>query len=81
MLFSSLGLCDELIKAVVEQGCNRPTHFQSEAISSKLNNQDVMAVAQPGTGKTAAFSNAYLACNQALKKEEKFLVNNFSGSI
>ena len=56
MSFGSLGLCDELLKAVAEQGYTTPTPIQLEAIPAVLSQRDVMAVAQTGTGKTAGFT-------------------------
>jgi ATP-dependent RNA helicase RhlE len=56
MSFSSLGLCDELSKAVSEQGYTSPSPIQAEAIPAVLNQRDVLAIAQTGTGKTAAFT-------------------------
>jgi ATP-dependent RNA helicase RhlE len=56
MLFSSLGLCDELLKTVEEQGYTTPSPIQVEAIPAVLSRGDVLAVAQTGTGKTAGFT-------------------------
>ncbi|VAW84138.1 ATP-dependent RNA helicase RhlE [hydrothermal vent metagenome] len=56
MSFSSLGLCDELLKAVAEQGYETPSAIQLEAIPAVLSHRDVMAAAQTGTGKTASFT-------------------------
>jgi len=56
MSFCALGLCDELVKAVSEQGYTEPSPIQVEAIPAVLKKRDVMAVAQTGTGKTAGFS-------------------------
>ncbi len=56
MSFSSLGLCDELLKAVAEQGYEKPSPIQLEAIPAVLSHRDVMAAAQTGTGKTASFT-------------------------
>jgi len=56
MSFSSLGLCDELLKTVQEQGYELPSPIQTKAIPLVLIHRDVMAVAQTGTGKTAAFT-------------------------
>ncbi|MGK0272530.1 MAG: ATP-dependent RNA helicase RhlE [Cocleimonas sp.] len=56
MSFGSLGLCDELLKTVTEQGYTTPSPIQIEAIPAVLNCRDVMAVAHTGTGKTAGFT-------------------------
>jgi ATP-dependent RNA helicase RhlE len=55
MSFSSLGLCDELLNTVLEQGYITPSSIQIEAIPAVLSQRDVIAVAQTGTGKTASF--------------------------
>jgi ATP-dependent RNA helicase RhlE len=56
MSFGSLGLCDELLKTVTEQGYKAPSPIQKEAIPVVLTQRDVMAVAHTGTGKTASFT-------------------------
>jgi ATP-dependent RNA helicase RhlE len=56
MSFGSLGLCDELLKTVIEQGYKTPSPVQVAAIPAVLSQRDVMAVAQTGTGKTAGFT-------------------------
>jgi ATP-dependent RNA helicase RhlE len=56
MSFGSLGLCDELLKTVEEQGYIMPSPIQIEAIPVVLSQRDVMAVADTGTGKTAGFT-------------------------
>lgn len=56
MSFSSFGLNPLLLQAIEEKGYNQPTPIQQEAIPAILNQQDVMAGAQTGTGKTAAFA-------------------------
>ncbi len=56
MSFASLCLCDELLKAVAEQGYTTPTAIQLEAIPAVLSGRDVMAAAHTGTGKTASFT-------------------------
>ncbi|MFT4938815.1 MAG: ATP-dependent RNA helicase RhlE [Paraglaciecola sp.] len=56
MSFGSLGLCDELLKTVAEQGYTTPSPIQIEAIPAVLSQRDVMAVAHTGTGKTAGFA-------------------------
>jgi ATP-dependent RNA helicase RhlE len=56
MNFDSLGLKAELLRAVSEQGYDRPTPIQERAIPFVMEGRDVMASAQTGTGKTAAFT-------------------------
>src|SRR4029078_6606820 len=55
MTFDELGLSAELLRAVADEGYSEPTPVQSQAIPPILAGQDVMAGAQTGTGKTAAF--------------------------
>jgi ATP-dependent RNA helicase RhlE len=55
MSFDQLGLAPELLRAVAQQGYTEPTPVQSEAIPLVLDGRDVLAAAQTGTGKTAAF--------------------------
>ncbi len=54
--FSDLGLCEPILKAIEEQGYSSPTPIQQQAIPAVLNGKDLMAAAQTGTGKTAAFT-------------------------
>jgi ATP-dependent RNA helicase RhlE len=56
MQFTELGLSAELLRAVAEQGYTEPTPVQQQAIPPALSGQDVLAGAQTGTGKTAAFA-------------------------
>ena len=56
MSFTSLALNPVLLKAIEELGFQQPTPIQLAAIPEILNQQDVMAGAQTGTGKTAAFT-------------------------
>jgi ATP-dependent RNA helicase RhlE len=55
MSFDALGLNPELLRAVADQGYAEPTPVQREAIPLVLAGRDVLAGAQTGTGKTAAF--------------------------
>ncbi|WP_047243510.1 DEAD/DEAH box helicase [Chromobacterium subtsugae] len=55
MLFSELGLSPEILRAIEEQGYSQPTPIQGKAIPLVLSGRDLLAAAQTGTGKTAAF--------------------------
>ncbi len=55
MSFESLGLAPELLRAVADQGYTEPTPVQLQAIPVGLAGRDLVASAQTGTGKTAAF--------------------------
>ncbi len=55
MSFASLGLSPALLRAVREQGYHAPTAIQAAALPPILAGADVLALAQTGSGKTAAF--------------------------
>ena len=55
MSFDTLGLAPELLRAVADEGYTEPTPVQREAIPLVLARRDLLAGAQTGTGKTAAF--------------------------
>ena len=56
MSFSTLGLSDEIVRAVTARGYTAPTPIQMEAIPAVLLGHDLLAAAQTGTGKTAGFT-------------------------
>jgi ATP-dependent RNA helicase RhlE len=56
MSFESLGLEPALLRALAEQGYAQPTPIQAAAIPVVLEGGDLLAAAQTGTGKTAAFA-------------------------
>ncbi|HAT59378.1 MAG TPA: RNA helicase [Opitutae bacterium] len=55
MPFNGLGLSDSLLKSIGELGFEKPTPVQAKAIPLILQGKDIIASAQTGTGKTAAF--------------------------
>ncbi|TDT43128.1 ATP-dependent RNA helicase RhlE [Halospina denitrificans] len=56
MSFDSLGLSAELLRSIKDQGYTKATSIQEKAIPAALQGKDLMASAQTGTGKTAAFT-------------------------
>jgi len=56
MSFKTLGLSEQLLRAVKEQGYTTPTPIQKQAIPLIIEGKDVLAGAQTGTGKTAGFT-------------------------
>lgn len=74
MLFENLGLSDELLSAVEAEGYTKPTPIQAQAIPVIFEGRDVLAGAQTGTGKTAAFALPLLQMlseNPSLKKKRR----------
>ncbi len=53
--FTALGLVAPLVRAILDEGYTEPTPVQIEVIPHALAGRDVLAAAQTGTGKTAAF--------------------------
>ena len=56
MSFKSLGLSDALLKAISKKGYDTPSAIQQKAIPLILEQKDVLASAQTGSGKTAGFA-------------------------
>ena len=56
MTFTDLHLAEPLLRAIDEQGYKTPSPIQAQAIPVVLRGDDLLASAQTGTGKTAAFT-------------------------
>ena len=69
MSFSELGLADGLLRAVADEGYTTPTPIQAKAIPEILAGRDLLAAAQTGTGKTAAFTLPLLQKLSAVQPE------------
>ncbi|MGE7776838.1 DEAD/DEAH box helicase [Chitinophaga sp. NPDC101104] len=68
MSFEKLGLITPILRALETQGYTTPTPIQEQAIPVVLEKRDLLACAQTGTGKTAAFAIPIL---QLLYKEKE----------
>ena len=71
MQFSELGLAADLLRAVAAQSYTRPTPIQAQAIPIILKGRDVLAGAQTGTGKTAAFALPILQLLSETKSNQR----------
>lgn len=77
MNFSELALNANILQAIENQGYATPTPIQQQAIPAALDARDVMAAAQTGTGKTAAFTLPLLErLQQSLHAGCKVKANN-----
>src|ERR1044072_7405134 len=56
MKFEQYNISPDIKRSLAELGFKRPTDIQFKAIPSILKGDDVLAIAQTGTGKTAAFA-------------------------
>ncbi|HMT34907.1 MAG TPA: DEAD/DEAH box helicase [Chitinophagaceae bacterium] len=56
MKFEDYHFAKEIKQSLNEMNFKRPTDIQFKAIPSILKGEDVLAIAQTGTGKTAAFA-------------------------
>ncbi len=69
MKFQDISLPEEIQKSLVSMGFETPTEIQEKAIPLVMSGKDIIAGAQTGTGKTAAFGIPMLA--QAMENPEK----------
>lgn len=54
--FQSIGVCEELCKAIGDLGWKQPTAIQVQSIPKALAGHDIIGLAKTGSGKTAAFA-------------------------
>src|ERR1043166_354059 len=84
MSFRALNLSPQILQAIEEAGYTEPTPIQVAAIPPVLAGQDVIGIAQTGTGKTAAFVwpilMKLLPSKQNLPHAHNGSRNNHSGS-
>ena len=71
MKFNQLNIAPEIIKSVDQLGYKKLTDIQYKAIPAILDGQDVLAIAQTGTGKTAAYSIPLVEIINKIKKSAK----------
>lgn len=72
--FIDLGLSEEILNALTDLGFTKPSPIQSECIPLLLEGNDVLGMAQTGSGKTAAFSIPFLMKLDANLKAPQVLV-------
>lgn len=73
--FEELGVCEEVQRAITELGFEQPMPVQEEVIPYLLGNRnDVIALAQTGTGKTAAFGIPLLQRTDSRVKQTQAIV-------
>jgi len=75
LLFSDLGLSDDILFALEKKGFKNPSPIQAQVIPLLLSgDKDIVGQAQTGTGKTAAFSLPLLEKIDTQKKEIQAIV-------
>ncbi len=71
MTFTELNISEPILKALEDKKYKSPTPIQEQAIPIVLSGQDLLGIAQTGTGKTAAFSIPIIQCLNELKTANK----------
>jgi len=72
MKFDDYSISNELKKNIAELGFKRPTDIQFKSIPPILKGEDVLAIAQTGTGKTAAFAIPIISILQEMKHSVRY---------
>ena len=76
LTFEQLKLCAETIRSIKESGYLSPTPIQALTIPEVLQGKDIMASAQTGTGKTAAFILPIIELLRAEDKPKRYQVHS-----
>ncbi|WP_242920921.1 DEAD/DEAH box helicase [Pontibacter liquoris] len=71
MKFDDYRISDEIKKSLSKLGFTKPTDIQFKAIPAIMKGEDVLAIAQTGTGKTAAFAIPVLDILQLRKNRHR----------
>lgn len=71
MKFENYRISEDIKRSLAELGFRRPTDIQFKSIPSILKGEDVLAIAQTGTGKTAAFAIPVLHLLQERQKPQE----------
>jgi translation initiation factor 4A len=72
--WEDLEISSDLLRGIYSYGFERPSPIQSKAIVPIMKGKDVIAQAQSGTGKTAAFSVGALSLVDLSKSETQILI-------
>lgn len=72
MKFDDYSISHELKKNIAELGFKRPTDIQFKSIPPILKGEDVLAIAQTGTGKTAAFAIPIISILQEMRHSVRY---------
>lgn len=72
MKFDDYSISHELKKNIADLGFKRPTDIQFKSIPPILKGEDVLAIAQTGTGKTAAFAIPIISILQEMKHSVRY---------
>lgn len=70
--FEDFGFDQTLLKNIKDKGYTKPTQIQDQVISYVISGQDVLGIANTGTGKTAAFALPLI--DQIVKHPEKRII-------
>ncbi|KHJ38117.1 ATP-dependent RNA helicase RhlE [Pedobacter glucosidilyticus] len=71
MKFNKYHISPELKRSLEELGFKKPTDIQFKSIPQILSGQDILAIAQTGTGKTAAFAIPLISMLQEKKRYQQ----------